>query len=125
MLSNLILLFVMAIPIACISWTFTHEELFKELQDWLKHKQSTAKNLYIKKLYYLPTCDYCFSHYVTAIFVLATQYHLLFDGWQGIVMSFFSLVWVANSYISLFGRLRLDIKQEKLEIEKVETSPIP
>jgi hypothetical protein len=29
-------------------------------------------------------------------------------------------VWVANAYMSLFGRLRLDIREERLEIEDRE-----
>ena len=29
----------------------------------------------------------------------------------------FALVWVANTYMSLFGRLRLDIRHERQEIE--------
>lgn len=32
------------------------------------------------------------------------------------MIAWFSLVWVANAYMSLFGRLRLDIKHEHIEI---------
>jgi hypothetical protein len=29
------------------------------------------------------TCEYCFSHYVTAFVVYVTGYTLLFDDWRG------------------------------------------
>jgi hypothetical protein len=34
-------------------------------------------------------------------------------------------VWVANLYMSLFGRLRLDIKRERVEIEAEEQAAAP
>jgi hypothetical protein len=73
-----------------------------------------------RKFFYLFTCEYCFSHYVTAGFLAVTRYTLLFDDWRGYVIAGFSLVWLANVYMSLFGRLRLDIKEEKVEIEAAE-----
>jgi hypothetical protein len=42
----------------------------------------------------------------------------LFDSWQGYVIAGFSLVWVANFYMAIFGRLRLEIKSQRLEIEE-------
>jgi len=45
---------------------------------------------------------------------------LLFDDWRGYVIAGFALVWVANQYPSLYGRLRLDIKSERLEIKTKE-----
>jgi len=29
-------LFLLAIPIACLSWTMTHEEVFREPRDWCR-----------------------------------------------------------------------------------------
>lgn len=37
-----------------------------------------------------------------------------------ILLSRFALVWIANQYMSIFGRLRLDIKRERVEIKGVE-----
>ena len=48
-----------------------------------------------------------------------TGYRLLLPDWRGAILAWFTLVWVANVYMSLFGRLRLDIKRERVEI-KVE-----
>jgi hypothetical protein len=42
---------------------------------------------------------------------------MLYAGWRGYLISEFALVWVANLYMSVFNRLRLDIKSENLTIE--------
>lgn len=41
--------------------------------------------------------------------------------WRGYILAGFSLVFVANVYMSLFALLRQAIKKEKVEIEKIET----
>lgn len=115
-LDQLIWLFVLSIPIACISWTVTHEEVFKEFFHFCKACQKKTKNIAIKKFFYLFTCEYCFSHYITLFFLLLTGYKLLLDDWRGYVISFFALVWVSNVYINLFSSIRTDIKSEKKDI---------
>ncbi len=112
-------LFVLAAPVACVAWTVTHEEVFSEFHDWSAKKSRTARTLLARKFFYLFTCEYCFSHYVAAAVVWMTGYRLLVPGWRGALLAWFTLVWVANVYMSLFGRLRLDIKRERVEI-KVE-----
>jgi len=112
-------LFVLAAPVACVAWTVTHEEVFSEFHDWCAKKSRTARTLLARKFFYLFTCEYCFSHYVAAAVVWMTGYRLLVPGWRGAALAWFTLVWVANVYMSLFGRLRLDIKRERVEI-KVE-----
>lgn len=74
----------------------------------------------IRKFFYLFTCEYCFSHYVTIGFLFLTDYHLLFSDWRGYLIGGFALVWIANIYMSLFYRVRIDIKKEKIEIEEKE-----
>jgi len=113
-------LFILAMPIASIAWTVTHEEVFKEPREWCASRSKSCRRLMERKFFYLFTCEYCFSHYVTAGFLAITRYTLLFDDWRGYVIAGFSLVWLANVYMSLFGRLRLDIKEEKVEIEAAE-----
>jgi hypothetical protein len=36
------------------------------------------------------------------------------------VIAGFSLVWIANIYMSFFGRLRLDIREERIQIAAAE-----
>jgi hypothetical protein len=114
---QLIELFIIAIPIACISWTVTHEEVFREPRDYCLSRSKSCRRWYQRKFFYLFTCEYCFSHYVTAVFLLITRFKLLFDDWRGYLLALFALVWIANQYISIYNRLRLDIKSEKLESE--------
>ena len=117
---QIVWLLVLAIPIACISWTVTHEEVFREPREYCVKRSQVCRRLVERKFFYLFTCEYCFSHYITAIFLVITHYKLLYTDWRGYLISGFALVWVANQYMSLFGRLRLDIKRERVEIEQVE-----
>jgi len=113
---QLIFLMVLAIPIACIVWTVTHEEIFREPREWCLNKSKTCSGLYRRKFFYLFTCEYCFSFYVTALLLFITRFRMLYDGWRGYMIAEFALVWVANIYMSGFNRLRLDIKHENVEI---------
>ncbi|MBF8455713.1 hypothetical protein IV494_00840 [Kaistella sp. G5-32] len=108
-------LFILAIPIACVAWTVTHEEIFKEPRSYCVEKSQECKKLVQRKFFYLFTCEYCFSHYVTAIFLIITEYKLLYDDWRGYIVSLFALVFVANVYMSLFAFLRQSLKAEKIE----------
>jgi hypothetical protein len=117
---QLLWLFVLAAPIACVAWTVTHEEVFSEVHEWCAHKSTNSRQLLQRKFFYLFTCEYCFSHYVAAAVVLVTGYRLLIPDWRGAILAWFTLVWVANIYMSLFGRLRLDIKREHVEIKAEE-----
>lgn len=110
-------LFLLAIPVACIAWTVTHEEVFREPRAYCSNRCHTGKTLLVRKFFYLFTCEYCFSHYVTILFLFLTGYKLLMDDWRGYIIAGFSLVWIANIYMSLFGFIRQDIKKEKMEIE--------
>lgn len=110
-------LFILAIPIACIAWTVTHEEIFKEPRLYCVSRSQNCKRIWERKFFYLFTCEYCFSHYVTAVFLVITQYRLLFDDWRGYLVSLFALVFVANIYMSLFAFLRQSLKVEKIEAE--------
>lgn len=109
-------LVLLALPIACVSWTVTHEEVFREPREWCKDRSQACQKLVQRKFFYLFTCEYCFSHYVTALVLIITRFTLLYDGWRGYVLVEFALVWLANIYMSFFNRLRLDIKHENVSI---------
>jgi hypothetical protein len=119
--TQIIWLFTLAIPISCIAWTVTHEEIFKEPRDFCIKKSQTAKTLFQRKMFYLFTCEYCFSHYVSLFFILFSDYKLLLDDWRGYVIALFSLVWIANVYMSVFAFIRQDIKKEKCQIEEIQS----
>lgn len=114
-------LFVLAIPIACVSWTVTHEEIFREPHEWCVKHSKNDRYILSRKFFYLFTCEYCFSHYVTIAFLILCDYKLLLNDWRGYILAGFSLVFMANVYMSLFALLRQAIKKEKVEIEKIES----
>jgi hypothetical protein len=111
-------LFLLALPIASIAWTITHEEVVREFRDVCLGKSTTCRRIYERKFFYLFTCEYCFSHYVTAVFLVITRFKLLYPDWRGYLIAGFSLVWVANVYMSLFARIRLEVKRERVQIKK-------
>ena len=118
------LLLLLALPVACAAWTVTHEEVFREPREFCKRKSETATVLAKRKFFYLFTCEYCFSHYIGALALWVFHFRLLYTGWRGYAVSWFALVWIANVYMSLFNRLRLDIKHENVTIEaKQKTMP--
>lgn len=116
-------LVLLGLAVACVSWTITHEEIFREPRDFCKRMSRNGQPYYQRKFFYLFTCEYCFSHYVTALFLLLTHFQMLYQGWRGFVISEFGLVWIANVYMGAYNRLRLEIKAENLSIaEQTKTT---
>src|SRR5947209_12394156 len=118
--AQLATLFILAIPIACIAWTVTHEEVFREPREFCRNRSKKCRRLLERKFFYLFTCEYCFSHYVTAFFVWLTHFKLLLDDWRGYALSFFALVFLANVYMNFYGRVRVEINVERAELKVKE-----
>jgi len=118
--SQILWLFVLAIPIACVAWTVTHEDVLREPREYCKRQCKVAPGIFQRKFFYLFTCEFCFSHYITILFLVITRYKLLFVDWRGYLLALFALVWVANQYMSIYGRLRLDIQHEHIAIKTAE-----
>ena len=116
---QIVFLFLIGIPVACVAWTVTHEEVFREPRQYCQ-QQCSEGSFFRRKFFYLFTCEYCFSHYVAAGFLVISRFKLLLPGWRGYLIAFFSVVWIANQYMSVYNRLRLDIKHEQVEIKADE-----
>ncbi|BAV09950.1 hypothetical protein SAMN05421788_1011382 [Filimonas lacunae] len=114
--TQIIWLFLLALPVACIAWTITHEEVFLEPRQYCIERSRKSRTLWQRKLFYLFTCEYCFSHYVVIFILLLSDFQLLLTGWRGYIIAGFSLVWIANMYMSLFAWLRTSLKKERTEI---------
>ena len=110
------MLLLLALPVACAAWTVTHEEVFREPREFCKEKSVDGRSVLARKFFYLFTCEYCFSHYVSAMALLIFRFALVYPGWRGYLIAWFAMVWVANVYMSLFNLLRLDIKHENVTI---------
>ena len=124
LLHQFAILILLAIPVASVAWTVTHEEVLREPRDFCKKMSQSCKALPQRKFFYLFTCEYCFSHYVSALALWLFRFQMLYTGWRGYVIAWFSLVWIANVYMSIFNLLRLDIKHENVTIA-VEQTALP
>jgi hypothetical protein len=118
--TQIIWLFLLAIPIASIAWTVTHEEIFREARSYCIEQSESNSHILWRKFFFVFTCEFYFSHYVTALFLWLTRYKLLFNDWRGYLIGGLALVWVANQYMSLYGHVRLGIHKERVEIKHVE-----
>ena len=79
-------------------------------------KKSRKRNFTLgEKVFISLLVSIVFSHYVTIFFLLITNFTLFFEDWRGYLIAGFSLVWIANIYMSLFGLLRQNLKAEKIE----------
>ena len=122
---QLVVLFVLAIPIACVAWTVTHEEVFREPREWCVRQQPVR------------------PHAPRAEVLLPLHLRVLLQPLRDDVLPLGDplpaassrdgaatcspasrLVWIANLYMSLFGRLRLDIRKERQEIDAEEKPAI-
>jgi hypothetical protein len=117
---QIVWLLVLAVPVACLAWTVTHEELFREPREYCARRGERDRNPLVRKFFYVFTCEYCFSHYVALGFLIITRFHLLYDDWRGYLIAWLALVWLANIYMGIFGKVKLDVTKERAEIKKIE-----
>ena len=110
--------FILAVVVACVSWTVTKEEIFREPREYCVTKSKVCNAVWKRKFFYVFTCEYCFSHYVTALLLILTNYKLLYENWVGYLIAGFTIVWIANVYMSLYNIIRIDLKKGKITAEE-------
>jgi len=117
-------LIILAAVVASIAWTVTQEEIFREWREVCADKSKSCNKLLERKFFYVFTCEYCFSHWVTVVILILTGFRLLIDDWRGYVLAFFVIPWVSNQLMSIYRRLRVGIKHEDAlaEIAKDEVT---
>jgi hypothetical protein len=113
-------LIILAMAVGSIAWTATQEEIFREWREYCDDKKQNCVSLPQQKFFYVFTCEYCFSHWVTFLFLVLTGFRLLIDDWRGYVLAFFVIPWLANQFMSIYRRLRVGIKHENLLAKEVE-----
>ena len=111
---------MLALPVASVVWTVTHEEILREPRELCVRKSRDSRSMLCRKFFYLFTCEYCFSHWVAAIFLVITRYKLLYTDWRGYLVSLFALVYVSNFYIGLFGHVKLEVHKDRAQIKAIE-----
>ncbi len=118
--TQILWLIILSMVVASISWTVTQEEIFKEWRDFCEDKSESCRHILQRKFFYVWTCEYCFSHWVTILVLLLTGFRLLIDDWRGYILAFFLLPWIANQWMSLYRRMRVEIKHEDALAKKVK-----
>jgi hypothetical protein len=119
-LTQIYWLVILSMVVSSVAWTVTQEEIFREWRDKFKERSETAGNILVKKFFYVWTCEYCFSHWVTLLILFLTDFRLLIDDWRGYILAFFGIAWVANQFMSLYRGIRVDIKHENALAEQVK-----
>lgn len=111
-----------AAVVAVIVRTITHEEIFKEVREWFQGRCENSKyNFCLRKLFYMPTCEFCLSFWVTLVLLVGIfGYRLVFEDWRGYLVSIFTTMGVANVYMGTFSLLRVDLRKERAVAERVE-----
>ena len=117
---QIVWLLMLALPIASIAWTVTHEEVFREPREFCSRRSRHSRSMLCRKFFYLFTCEYCFSHWVAGIFLIITRYKLLYSDWRGYLIALFALVFVSNFYIGVFGHVKLEVRKNRAEIKAIE-----
>ncbi len=119
-LTQIFWLVILSMVVASIAWTVTQEEIFREWRDVCEEKSKSCRALLKRKFFYVFTCEYCFSHWVTILILILSQFRLLIDDWRGYILAFFVIPWMANQWMSIYRRLRVAIKHENLRAEEVK-----
>src|ERR1700755_720378 len=99
------MLLLLSLPVACVAWTVTHEEVFRETREFCKRKSQQAGAVSKRQCFDTFTCGYFFSLFVAALALWFLRFKMLFEGWRGCLVAWFALVWIANVYMGLFNRL--------------------
>jgi len=118
-LTQLYWLIILSLVVASIAWTVTQEKIFEEWREAAKKRSESSSNILVRKFFYVWTCEYCFSHWVTILVILVAQFPLLLDDWRGYFISFFTLPLIANFWMSIYRSLRVEIKHENALAEQV------
>ena len=113
-------LILLSIVVASVAWTVTQEEIFNEPREYCEEKSKSCESILKRKFFYVFTCEYCFSHWVTLFFLLLTGFRLLIDDWRGYILAFFAIPWLANQWMSIYRRLRVGIKHEDALAEEAK-----
>jgi hypothetical protein len=111
---------ILSIVVASIAWTVTQEEIFREPREFCARCSEESRNFVLRKFFYVFTCEYCFSHWVTLGLLILTGFKLAIDDWRGYVLAFFVTNWLANQWMSLYRRLRVEIKKENIVAEEIK-----
>lgn len=130
------LFWFLAAPVAIIVRACTTEEICREPREYCQARHSYYRQRFcnagesgfgrratcfaMQKLFYMPTCEYCFSFWVSLAVVLIAGYRIHFDDWRGLALATFVVMGMANVYLSAFSQLRVDARKDRAMAEQLE-----
>jgi hypothetical protein len=118
--TQVVWMLLLALPVASIAWTITHEEIFREMRERCVECSRQARSVLARKFFYLFTCEYCVSHWIGALVLLLTGFKLLLPDWRGYVLAFFTLPYVANFYMGFYAQAKLEAKKDRFGAKMIE-----
>jgi hypothetical protein len=118
--TQIVWMLVLSLPVASLAWTITHEEIFREMRERCIECSEQARSIFARKFFYLFTCEYCVSHWVTVGVLLLTRFKLLLPDWRGYVLAFFALPYVANFYMGFYAQAKLEAKKDRFGAKVIE-----
>ena len=120
MIEQIYVLTGLSLVTASISWTVTQEEIFREPREYCARRSREAASIFTRKFFYVFICEYCFSHWVCLVLLILTNFRFLYDDLRGSLLAFFVIPWLANQWMSLYRRLRVEIKHESILAAKAK-----
>ncbi|HEX7446056.1 MAG TPA: hypothetical protein VF306_00845 [Pirellulales bacterium] len=128
------LFWFLAAPVAILVRAFTTEEIGREPREYCSQRQACYRDrrgadcslvdrawcFVLQKLFYMPTCDFCLSFWVSLAVVWLAEYQIFFSDWRGSALACFVVMGVANLYLALFALLRVDMRKERAVAKEFE-----
>lgn len=115
------LLFVYAVVVAVLVRALTDEEIFKEPRAWLTaYYQEDRHPFLLRKLAYVPTCEFCCSFWVALVVVWLLGFRLALDDWRGFFVAVFAVMGLANLYLGLFSLLRVGLRRDRAVADQLQ-----
>lgn len=110
----MITILMLAIPVACCSWTIAETEVFRSVREgvarWAGWSKGTDAKGWKQKIAYLPSCYYCTSHYVALAFLTLHPFTTLTPDVRGYVVSWFAVVGVSAVYLTTYNGMRVALR---------------
>jgi hypothetical protein len=107
--TQIVWLLVLALPVACAAWTVTHEEVFREPREYCERRAERDRSVWSRKFFYLFTLRVLLlALRVGGVPGLNPASIFFMNDWRGYAVAWLALVWIANIYMGIFGKVKLE-----------------
>jgi hypothetical protein len=113
-------IFWIAVAVAMVAWTQAKEEITREVREWFERKSRDGRSALIRKVCYMPTCEFCFSFWVAVLSLIVFRHRVAYDDWRGVILALFAAWGLANLYMTAYSRIRIELRKDLIDIKKEE-----